>query len=45
MIHVSGFDLQTSVKKESINSKFLTKKHQKSLLDKINKKVKYSLLG
>ena len=45
MINLSGFDLSTSVKKEQINSKFLTKKHQKILLDKINKKAKYSLLG
>jgi hypothetical protein len=45
MIHVSGLDLQSSIKKETINSKFLTKKHQKSLIDKINKKYKYSLIG
>lgn len=45
MIHVTGLDLQSSVKKESINSKFLTNKHQKALIDKINKKYKYSLLG
>ena len=45
MIHVSGLDLQSSVKKEAINSKFLSKKHQKSILDRINKKHKYSLLG
>lgn len=45
MIHVSGLDLQSSVKKEAINSKFLSKKHQKSIIDRINKKHKYSLLG
>lgn len=45
MIHVSGLDLQSSVKKEAINSKFLTKKHQKNIIDRINKKHKYSLLG
>lgn len=45
MIHVTGLDLQSSVKKEAINSKFLSKKHQKTLLDRIGKKCKYSLLG
>jgi hypothetical protein len=45
MLHVSGLDLQSSVKKEAINSKFLTKKHQKALLDRIGKKCKYSLVG
>lgn len=46
MIHITGVDLHTSSKKEAaINSKFLTKKNQKILLEKISKKYKYSLMG
>ena len=46
MINLRGLELQPTAKKEaSFNSKWLTQKTSKQLLDKINKKYKYSLLG
>ena len=46
MISLRGLELQSTVKKEtSFNSKWLNKKQNKQLLDRINKKYKYSLLG
>jgi hypothetical protein len=46
MINLQGLELQSPAKKEvSFNSKFLTKKQEKILHDKISKKCKYSLLG
>ena len=46
MLSLRGLELQSTVKKEtSFNSKWLNKKGSKQLLDRINKKYKYSLLG
>jgi hypothetical protein len=46
MISLRGLELQSTAKKEvSFSSKWLSKKQNKQLLDKINKKYKYSLLG
>ena len=46
MISLRGLELQSTVKKEtSFNSKWLNKKQNKQILDKVNKKYKYSLLG
>lgn len=46
MISLRGLQLQATTKKEVLlNSKWLSKKTSKQLLDRINKKYKYSLLG
>jgi hypothetical protein len=45
MIHITGLDIRTTKKDPTINSKYLTKKNQKILFDRLNKKAKYHLLG
>ena len=46
MISLRGLELQSAVKKEaSFSSKWLNKKQNKQIVDKINKKYKYSPLG
>jgi len=45
MIHIGGLDIKSTKKEPVIASKYLTKKNQKALSEKINRKYKYSLLG
>lgn len=45
MIHISGLDLNSSKKEQGLPSKYLSRKAQKTLMDKIGKKQKCTKLG